>query len=183
MCEPNEKRARTSSERWHPAGIAKHPSRIYKRETDPKIKRHFLPKCLFRAVWIKIEKLLSFHSMIINWVLSFLFFEQKMEVPFLEAVKEVLQDRYTENMENIYKIIIKLILQTLVDGYEKDFDWFFNLCFYHNPQNRKFLCKFLSFCFFTCFLLCFRCLQKWFLRFLFFCSFIFQVKTKTNFSL
>lgn len=45
-----------------------------------------------------------------------------MERPFLEAVKEVLQDRYTENMENIYNIIIKLILQTLADGYERDFD-------------------------------------------------------------
>lgn len=46
----------------------------------------------------------------------------KMEGPFLEAVKEVLQDRYTENMENIYNIIIKLILQTLADGFEKDYD-------------------------------------------------------------
>ena len=43
---------------------------------------------------------------------------QKIETPFLEAVKETLEDRYTENMENIYKIIIKFILQTLVDGYE-----------------------------------------------------------------
>ncbi|KAH9401190.1 hypothetical protein TYRP_002781 [Tyrophagus putrescentiae] len=46
----------------------------------------------------------------------------KMERPFLEAVKEVLQDRYTENMENIYNIIIKLILQTIADGFERDFD-------------------------------------------------------------
>ena len=44
-----------------------------------------------------------------------------MEKPFLEAVKEVLQDRYTENMENIYHIIIKLILQTVADGFEKDY--------------------------------------------------------------
>jgi hypothetical protein len=39
-------------------------------------------------------------------------------MPFLQAVKETLEDRYTENMENIYKIIIKFILQTLVEGYE-----------------------------------------------------------------
>lgn len=45
-----------------------------------------------------------------------------MENPFLEAVKEVLQDRYTENMENIYNIIIKLILNTLKEGFEKDFN-------------------------------------------------------------
>ncbi|XP_054153956.1 neuroglobin-like [Oppia nitens] len=42
----------------------------------------------------------------------------KIETPFLEAVKETLDERYTENMENIYKIIIKFILQTLVDGYD-----------------------------------------------------------------
>ncbi|KAI2801269.1 hypothetical protein RDWZM_009511 [Blomia tropicalis] len=46
----------------------------------------------------------------------------KMEKAFLEAVKEVLQDRYTENMENIYNIIIKLILQTVAEGYENDYD-------------------------------------------------------------
>ena len=45
-----------------------------------------------------------------------------MEKPFLTAVKEVLQDRYTENMENIYNIIIKLILKTLVDGYDNDYE-------------------------------------------------------------
>lgn len=45
-----------------------------------------------------------------------------MEKAFLEAVKEVLQDRYTENMENIYNIIIKLILQTVAEGYENDYD-------------------------------------------------------------
>ncbi|CAG2164150.1 unnamed protein product, partial [Oppiella nova] len=42
----------------------------------------------------------------------------KIESPFLEAVKETLDERYTENMETIYKIIIKFILQTLVEGYE-----------------------------------------------------------------
>ncbi len=33
-------------------------------------------------------------------------------------MKETLDERYTENMENIYKIIIKFVLQTLVTGYE-----------------------------------------------------------------
>jgi hypothetical protein len=42
----------------------------------------------------------------------------KIETPFLLAVKETLDERYTENMENIYKIIIKFVLQTLVTGYE-----------------------------------------------------------------
>ncbi|KAF7488020.1 Neuroglobin [Sarcoptes scabiei] len=46
----------------------------------------------------------------------------KLEKPFIEAVKEVLQERYTENMANIYNIIIKLILQTISEGFEKDFD-------------------------------------------------------------
>ncbi|KAH9417465.1 neuroglobin-like [Dermatophagoides pteronyssinus] len=46
----------------------------------------------------------------------------KLEKPFIEAVKEVLQERYTDNMANIYNIIIKLILQTVAEGFEKDFD-------------------------------------------------------------
>lgn len=49
---------------------------------------------------------------------SFLFL-QKIEAPFLAAVETTLGDRYTPNVENIYKITIKFILQTLVDGYEK----------------------------------------------------------------
>ncbi|CAK9291440.1 unnamed protein product [Gordionus sp. m RMFG-2023] len=39
------------------------------------------------------------------------------EEPFLEAVKETLGDRFTNNMETIYKITIKYILTTLVKGY------------------------------------------------------------------
>ncbi|XP_015926789.1 cytoglobin-1 [Parasteatoda tepidariorum] len=42
----------------------------------------------------------------------------KMEAPFLAAVKETLDDRYTENMESIYKITIHFILQTVIDGFE-----------------------------------------------------------------
>ncbi|KAL0803451.1 hypothetical protein ABMA28_017180 [Loxostege sticticalis] len=43
----------------------------------------------------------------------------KIETPFLAAVESTLGDRYTPNVENIYKITIKFILETLVEGYEK----------------------------------------------------------------
>ncbi|XP_014253735.1 neuroglobin-like [Cimex lectularius] len=41
----------------------------------------------------------------------------KIEKPFLEAVKMTLGDRYSENVESIYKVTIKLIIDTLVKGY------------------------------------------------------------------
>ncbi|XP_049825452.1 neuroglobin-1 isoform X2 [Aethina tumida] len=41
----------------------------------------------------------------------------RIEKPFLEAVEQTLGDRYTENVENIYKITIKFIIETLVTGY------------------------------------------------------------------
>ncbi|XP_022196829.1 neuroglobin [Nilaparvata lugens] len=41
----------------------------------------------------------------------------RIEKPFLEAVKMTLGDRYTENVENIYQITIKLIIETLEKGY------------------------------------------------------------------
>ncbi|KAF6205404.1 hypothetical protein GE061_019576 [Apolygus lucorum] len=41
----------------------------------------------------------------------------RIEKPFLDAVKTTLGDRYTENVETIYKITIKLMLETLVNGY------------------------------------------------------------------
>ena len=40
-----------------------------------------------------------------------------MELPFLEAVKITLGDRYTDNMDTIYKITIKFILETFVKSY------------------------------------------------------------------
>ncbi|KPJ17276.1 Neuroglobin [Papilio machaon] len=43
----------------------------------------------------------------------------KIEAPFLAAVETTLGDRYTPNVENIYKITIKFILETLIEGYEK----------------------------------------------------------------
>uniref|UniRef100_A0A6P7GYU0 Myoglobin-like n=1 Tax=Diabrotica virgifera virgifera TaxID=50390 RepID=A0A6P7GYU0_DIAVI len=42
----------------------------------------------------------------------------KIEKPFLEAVELTLGDRYTENVENIYKITIKFIIETLIKGYD-----------------------------------------------------------------
>ncbi|CAK1582484.1 unnamed protein product [Parnassius mnemosyne] len=43
----------------------------------------------------------------------------KIEQPFLEAAKMTLGDRYTPNIENIYKITIRFILENLVKGYEE----------------------------------------------------------------
>lgn len=43
----------------------------------------------------------------------------RIEQPFLSAVQTTLGDRYTENVEGIYKQTIKFIIQTLVDGFEK----------------------------------------------------------------
>ncbi|XP_013196535.2 neuroglobin [Amyelois transitella] len=42
----------------------------------------------------------------------------KVEQPFLEAAKTTLGDRYTPNIENIYKLTIRFILENLVKGYE-----------------------------------------------------------------
>ncbi|XP_050700624.1 neuroglobin-like [Eriocheir sinensis] len=43
----------------------------------------------------------------------------KIEHPFLEAVRLTLGDRYTDNMDNIYRITIKFLIETVVRGYEK----------------------------------------------------------------
>ncbi|XP_012546380.1 neuroglobin-like [Bombyx mandarina] len=42
----------------------------------------------------------------------------KIEQPFLQAAKTTLGERYTANVENIYKLTIKFILENLVKGYE-----------------------------------------------------------------
>lgn len=47
------------------------------------------------------------------------FYFQKIEKPFLSAVESTLGDRYTENVEGIYKLTIKFIIETLVTGFEK----------------------------------------------------------------
>ncbi|XP_011505552.1 PREDICTED: neuroglobin-like [Ceratosolen solmsi marchali] len=43
----------------------------------------------------------------------------KIESPFLAAMQMTLHDRYTENVENIYKLTIKFIIQTLIDGFDE----------------------------------------------------------------
>ncbi|KAL7645561.1 UNVERIFIED_CONTAM: hypothetical protein RMT77_003947 [Armadillidium vulgare] len=42
----------------------------------------------------------------------------KIERPFLEAVKLTLDERYTENIEKVYKITIHFILETVIEGYD-----------------------------------------------------------------
>lgn len=42
----------------------------------------------------------------------------RIEEPFLSAVENTLGDRYTQNVEGIYKLTIKFIIETLVAGYE-----------------------------------------------------------------
>lgn len=37
-----------------------------------------------------------------------------MEQPFLDSVRIILEDRYTDNMDTIYRILIKFILEHLV---------------------------------------------------------------------
>ncbi|XP_023225311.1 neuroglobin-like [Centruroides sculpturatus] len=42
----------------------------------------------------------------------------KIEKPFLSAVQETLGDRYTDNMDSIYKVTIRFILETVIKGYD-----------------------------------------------------------------
>ena len=37
----------------------------------------------------------------------------------MKAVSDTLGDRYTENVEGIYKITIKFVIETLIEGYER----------------------------------------------------------------
>lgn len=43
---------------------------------------------------------------------------QRIEKPFLDAVEQTLGDRYTENVDGIYKVTIKFIIETLIGGFE-----------------------------------------------------------------
>ncbi|CAG0885047.1 unnamed protein product [Darwinula stevensoni] len=43
---------------------------------------------------------------------------KKIKGPFLRAVRETLQERYTPNIESIYRVAIDFLIQTLIDGYE-----------------------------------------------------------------
>ncbi|CAG0879564.1 unnamed protein product [Darwinula stevensoni] len=42
----------------------------------------------------------------------------KIKGPFLYAVRETLQERYTPNIEAVYRITLDFIIGTLVEGYE-----------------------------------------------------------------
>lgn len=44
---------------------------------------------------------------------------QYAEEPFLETLKVTLSDRYTAQMDVIYVIMAKYIIQTLVEGYNR----------------------------------------------------------------
>lgn len=44
---------------------------------------------------------------------------QKIERPFLEAVQLTLDERYSENIEKVYKITIRFIIETVIQGYEQ----------------------------------------------------------------
>lgn len=44
---------------------------------------------------------------------------QKIEEPFLLAIKETLGDRYTVSMELTYKRTIRFIVENLIQGFKK----------------------------------------------------------------
>nr|CAD7420234.1 unnamed protein product [Timema poppensis] len=54
-----------------------------------------------------------------TWEAQLLNGAMKIEKTFLEAVKTTLGHRNTENIENIYKVTIKFIIDTLIKGYEE----------------------------------------------------------------
>lgn len=62
----------------------------------------------------------NFH--LIESLLTTYLFYQKIEQPFLKAVKQTLDERCNETIEEIYKIAIKLIIETIADGYGEDDD-------------------------------------------------------------
>lgn len=43
-----------------------------------------------------------------------------MEQPFLSAVKQTLDERFTDNMDTIYRITIKCMLRLLISGFEDE---------------------------------------------------------------
>uniref|UniRef100_A0A914S2V4 Uncharacterized protein n=1 Tax=Parascaris equorum TaxID=6256 RepID=A0A914S2V4_PAREQ len=45
----------------------------------------------------------------------------KMEQPFLFAVKLTLGERYTDNMDHIYKVVIHLMIQKMEEACKDEF--------------------------------------------------------------
>ena len=46
-----------------------------------------------------------------------IFYFQHAEEPLLNAIKCTLDERYTQQMEVIYRVIVQFMIQTLVQGY------------------------------------------------------------------
>ena len=44
---------------------------------------------------------------------------QKIKNPFLEAVKATLGDKYTNNMDNIYRLTIDFVISTVIEGFDR----------------------------------------------------------------
>lgn len=67
--------------------------------------------------WVSL-RLIRFSFTFFSLSFSFFYHSQKIEKPFLSAVETTLGDRYTENVEGIYKLTIKFIIETLITGFE-----------------------------------------------------------------
>ena len=67
----------------------------------------------------KLNRLLNLYFIIFKILLyaSSWFFFQRIEEPFLVAVKETLGDRYSANMDNIYRKTVKFIIRELSQGF------------------------------------------------------------------
>ena len=67
----------------------------------------------------KLNRLINLYLIIFKILLyaSSWFFFQRIEEPFLVAVKETLGDRYSANMDNIYRKTVKFIIRELSQGF------------------------------------------------------------------
>lgn len=78
---------------------------------------------LFTSFWqifIKLKIIYQLYSLLNKQTWSNNFFLQKIKIPFLEAVKITLGDRYTDYMATVYTITIDFVLDSLVEGYTDD---------------------------------------------------------------
>ncbi|VDN06463.1 unnamed protein product [Thelazia callipaeda] len=89
-------------------------SNLEKQRTDECLKAHS-------------EAVMNFLGQAIRLIIPLI---KAMEEPFLYAVKLILDERYTDNMDLIYKTTIKVILRELEDGCRKEI-------FEMNGKNEK----------------------------------------------
>lgn len=82
----------------------------------PGFQKEYFWVCLLYKTQIVLDSVRPISIDLIEWIDFEL---KKIRNPFLEAVKMTLGDRYTDNIENIYKVSINLVIETLVEGYEK----------------------------------------------------------------